>query len=559
MSVRAMQSALDKILTSGNPNVLSIRGPWGIGKTYAWKAYLEGKLRSKEVRFARYAYVSLFGVDSLDQCKFSIFQQSISTDNENLDVTPKTFRDNAKYLFNKIVKKSSGGMLSLPYLNNFEFAAKSLAFLTVRDCLICFDDIERRGKHLIMRDFLGLVSVLSEDRNCTVVLLHNDNALDKDDANEFAKLREKVIDIEIEFHQTPDACSEIAFSPSSALRDRLKEKCVQLGIQNIRVLKKIHHFADLIEESLDGLEAAVLNHALHTLCLLAWCFYTPNDESPDYDYAKRSRLNIPGLDDDEQLNVEEQRWSAILQDYGFTQVDDLDLVIADMIENGYVDENRLSAVANKRNEQVLRELGEQSYSDIWDMYHNTFADNQEEFIATLYKGFKTWVDFISTTNLHGTVRLFRGVGRNDLASDVIDYYIEQRQSEGELFNLENQPFSVDITDSELIKKFQDIHLSNSTTRTLRQVVHAIAGKNGWSPIDEQILADHSVDDYYTLFKAEAGEHLSSCVNACLQFGRLGNATERQQEIGRRSVEALIRISKESPLNALRVKKFGITA
>ena len=558
LSVMAMRSALDEILKFDKCSVVSIRGPWGVGKTHALNAYFEQKIRGKQIEFDRYSYVSLFGIDSLDKLKFSIFQQSVSIDSRVQEVTPKTFQANAKRLLDTMVKISSGSMLSLSYLKNFEFAAKSLAFLTIRDSLICLDDLERRSRNLVMRDLLGLVSILSEDRQCTVVLLHNENALDKSDTLEFNKLREKVIDIEIEFRQTPEECVEIAFPSSCAIYDKLKRLSIRLGIQNIRVLKKIKRFADMVAKILNDLEPIVLDNALHTLCLFVWCFYTPNDESPDYGYVKRSKSNMPGLDDDEHLNDEEKGWNALLLDYGFRHVDELDLGIAEVIENGYVDQKRLSRIADKINEQVLQERGQKSFSDIWDMYHNTFENNQEEFIPSLIEGFKKWVKYISPTNLHGTVRLLRGIKRDDLASEVIEYYIKQRRSEKELFDLENHPFSVDIKDSELIMRFKDLHNLNTTTRSLHQVIHTIAGKQGWSSLDEQILASHSEEDYYNFFKTEASEQLSSDVNACLQFDRLGNATERQKAIRQKTVNALVRISEESPLNKLWVKKFGIS-
>lgn len=43
-----------------------------------------------------------------------------------------------------------------------------LSFMTVREQVICIDDLERRGKNLDVVDVLGLISFLCEQRKCKV-------------------------------------------------------------------------------------------------------------------------------------------------------------------------------------------------------------------------------------------------------------------------------------------------------------------------------------------------------------------------------------------------------
>ena len=60
-----------------------------------------------------------------------------------------------------------------------------LAFLSVRRQLVCLDDLERAGSGLSTRDVLGLTSSLKEDRRCKIVLLLNDEQLEKSSRIEF--------------------------------------------------------------------------------------------------------------------------------------------------------------------------------------------------------------------------------------------------------------------------------------------------------------------------------------------------------------------------------------
>ncbi len=134
-----------------------------------------------------------------------------------------------------------------------------------------------------------------------------------------------------------------------------------------------------------------------------------------------------------------------------------------------------------------------------------------------------------------------GSARN--SSPLSEIYISARRNERNLFDLSNYSFAGDITDEQVIKRFGEVHTASTQTKSLREVVSEIAKKNGWSASDEETLANSSPDDYYKLFKSETGEHLSRYVNACLQFGRISNATERQKRIGEAATVALKRIGR----------------
>jgi hypothetical protein len=47
------------------------------------------------------------------------------------------------------------------------------------------------------------------------------------------------------------------------------------------------------------------------------------------------------------------------------------------------------------------------------------------------------------------------------------------------------------------------------------------------------------------------------LHTCLQFDGIGNATAEMREISKRAKDALLRIGKESPINARRVRTYGI--
>ena len=65
MSIALVQSAIADFLGRPDPEVLCIRGKWGVGKTYTWSKALETAHKAKQIKLARYSYVSLFGVTEL--------------------------------------------------------------------------------------------------------------------------------------------------------------------------------------------------------------------------------------------------------------------------------------------------------------------------------------------------------------------------------------------------------------------------------------------------------------------------------------------------------------
>lgn len=175
----------------------------------------------------------------------------------------------------------------------------------------------------------------------------------------------------------------------------------------------------------------------------------------------------------------------------------------------------------------------------------------------IYDSFKKNTKYISPMNLNATVRLFRDLGQEKRADELIEYYITVRKDEKELFDLDEYSFASDINDKKIIDEFNKLNDNQKEHKTIKEVLTAIAGKNSWGGDDVDVLANASSDDYYKLFKEEKGRHLGSWVNTCLKFGRFSNASEKDKMIEANVTSALLKIASESKINARRVAKFGV--
>lgn len=236
MSIEVVKSQISRFLCSDKPEVLAIKGAWGVGKTSSWNKFLQNAKNENSIALKKYSYVSLFGINSLDAFKYSIFEHVINRNMIGTEASVETFKENTTGLLEAMGRKSIGLFKGTSLLKSFTPAIESLSFLSLNSSLICIDDLERRGTNLSMKDVLGLVTQLKEQKKCKIVLLLNDK---EEGLEDYKKYREKVIDTELKFSPTAKECSEMAFNIDNPDTKRLLDFTQELDIKNIRVLKNL--------------------------------------------------------------------------------------------------------------------------------------------------------------------------------------------------------------------------------------------------------------------------------------------------------------------------------
>jgi len=75
-STELVESEIARFLSTQEPEVLCINGAWGVGKTFMWRSLLEQAIKNKTLKIGRYAYISLFGINSLEGLKHAAFENS---------------------------------------------------------------------------------------------------------------------------------------------------------------------------------------------------------------------------------------------------------------------------------------------------------------------------------------------------------------------------------------------------------------------------------------------------------------------------------------------------
>jgi hypothetical protein len=553
LSIELLRNEIMRFLSSEEPEVICITGKWGVGKTWSWKQFLKDAQNKKDgIALNRYAYASLFGINSLNDLKYTIFENTVNKDQVVNDANIETFKSVLESA--EVLGRKSAWVLNLiPGLKSSLGAAAPAFFLMVRSQIICIDDLERKGKNLDVGDVLGLISFLKDQRNCKIALLLNDGALPEDQKEDFHKYLEKVVDVSLNFDPTSEESVKIAFKENTKENGLISEHCIKLGISNIRIIRKIGRLVREIAPMLTQFDEQVFLQAVQSLTLLGWSAYAI-ETAPPVDYLKE-RNRFRGSLKKEIIPEKEGAWNALLDAYGFSAMDDFDLALLNGVKNGFFDPGEIKKIALELDARIKAKKSAESFWQAWGQYYDSFENNQEEVIITLYESFFRNVQYLNPNDLNGTVCLFKELGEYGKATNIIKYFIDNRQGDRRFFDPDRYAGIFKIDDPDVISAFKIKCESFKDDIDPTELIVRMAEERGWDNEDFIMLSELSVDDYYRIFKLKSGDELRLIISFCLQFDNISNPSPQMVEISSRAKEALKRIGQESPINARRVRKY----
>jgi hypothetical protein len=542
-----VRAQIEKFLKASDPDVICIRGPWGVGKTYLWKKTLERVAKDTQLPIEKYSYVSLFGIDSLESLKMSIYANQVELYSTAASWTRKKTKE-AKPLLELI-----------PKVGDIIKALGTFYFSTVRNQIICIDDLERRSSRLEVKDVLGLISYLKEERQCKIVLLLNDGELGDDGEDEFRRHFEKTIDIHVRFDATAEESAMIGVTTTDTLGQSIKRHCVTLGIINVRIIRKIDRAIRDLLPLLEGYDPAIVDSATRAVPLLTWT-HLRGEGAPTIEHLRtRTGLTLLNFDKDKKLSAEEARWNTTLDDHNWGSLDALDKELIAAVDLGYYDPAKIKAAADDVQAVLAVQRQDGAFEDSWSGYHDSFEPNQDELLDHMFETFKKTYKTITLGNVDGTVRLFRDLGRDVQATELLAFYISNRQEPQTFWDLDDNPFGNDIKDSAFRQAVIDKFYSYGDLEvSLAGLLEAMGGRGGWNVADADKAAALPVEDYKKLFKTERGRNLRKIINGGL-FGARSTVGDNSavgkavRKISESTIAALREIGAESALNARRVE------
>ncbi len=553
MSVSSVQFVIREFLASSKAEVLCISGNWGTGKTHNWKTIAKAQRGlTGGVALNNYAYVSLFGVNSITELKSQILQNTV-TRAQIGDVPSMETAGNVVSTVENATKKGFLGMLSGILGSRSEAVVSALGLLISKQ-IVCIDDLERKGEKLSSSDVLGYISHLKEERGCKIVILLNDEALKGADKAQFSAYLEKVVDRKLLFAPSAKESAAIAIPQSDDTAKIVRERCIQLGIDNIRVIGKIHAAVLQITPLLSAFSNETRESIAAAIVMMGWVYHQPSS-APPVDFLKSFSSRMWGRDE-EKLNKEEEAWDALLKNFGFSHLDELDMELYRGIANGYFTQETIDAHASEFHQMVLKNQAMERHRQAWHAYHYSFK-NGLEVVEGIADSFIYDAGYLSASNMNGVVSLLRELALTHKITPVIDAFISTHNDDPEAMDPTRMYLHNEVADAEVVER---LHAARQRQRQrLKQPIEDIFS-SGTDLYDQEVIAElltFVAEDYKRLLLEHDGEKLEAILRGIQAYSRIANPSEGMIEITRRYNLAMKEVAASSELNRHRVIRRGI--
>ncbi len=578
VSLKEIKDEVKCFVKSPVPEVMAIKGNWGVGKTYAWLQFL--KEFKGDITLKKYSYVSLFGLQSIEELRLAIFANTIPVrsigSNKAAEYIKKNYKDPKKVINDiKGIKGASKsyfisseflfdifGLFKQVLLGLFDLVSiiryvkalfpllESTSKFLSKEMIICLDDLERKSSRLQYREIMGLINDLKEIKKCKIVLILNDDELTHDeDKNDYKKIREKVIDVELMFEPTAKECLEIALSEKNDSNTIIKKYIEQLNINNIRIINKIKALTFKLADAADWGEydISLYEECVKSLVLFTYSFYVKDGHVPEIEFiqSKGSVFFVQSeISEDDKSKVD------YLREYEFSNFDELDAEILHLVKKGYLSQESITKILNEKNKIIGKHNKQAAIREIWDIYRNTFNMEVDRFVDIVLEKCSSHITSLSPESLNQIVMVLRDIDASQVADELLGLY-KQAFSDKQHFMIENIHFGA--VDEGLKDAFSSKLEELKEKRLFNDIIQDLLDDKEISKEDAEVLSESSVNEYISLFKSFNDSRLPRILKIFLKkelFGFVEN--DCLVKIGQKTRNALSEIGKENKLNAIKV-------
>ena len=535
MTFEYVERELQAFLDSKTPLIMAVKGKWGAGKTY-----LVTKVLQKT--HDDYAYVSLFGINTIEDLQEAIFVQLIS--NRTSKDSSKNWRDVTKGIF-----ENTGSLGKWAKTGMKVWMAQDFERTT-----IVVDDLERRGDNLRLQDVLGYCFNLKEQEKWKVIFVLNEAQLKAEDKDVLNSFREKVIDTEIELAPTVE---EIILK---GFKQKIPEAVTtlrKLNVDNIRAVQKIEMLLRKLEPKMSGFDSEIRGQIINSATVLGWYYFSRTQKTIPWEFIKsfksssfamrRGRFVLSSQKNPTEVEKEQQKredeYTALLNSCGYHDTGPLEMILIEVLEKGILSPERFGEVIASLSERVESAKARNEYSQAWEAYRSTFEDNSEEFSNMLVKCFERYVSHYSPQELGGAVTILRQLGYAQEAKKVSDIFFNCH----EIFPPSYSSTSLLLEDlppdikKEVEKRANQPLLKRKPIEVFDNILH----QSSFNPFELDILEGLDEDEWYDLFKNQlrGNPELYFYVRKIKEFRKYN--VEPYQSIFAAAKKALDKIAAES--------------
>src|SRR2546423_14187347 len=102
MSIRQVRKVVEDFISNDRSDLLLIKGEWGVGKTYFWNDIVQTASVARSIGHKHYSYVSLFGLNNLEDVRTEISASRISSESIKDSLTAREWAKDAKKILKDI-------------------------------------------------------------------------------------------------------------------------------------------------------------------------------------------------------------------------------------------------------------------------------------------------------------------------------------------------------------------------------------------------------------------------------------------------------------------------
>lgn len=386
--VNKLREKLQELFKMGDEGfVVTLNGKWGIGKTFFWKNFVEKNLNDKKT-----AYVSLFGKENLKDIEQKIIFEISSKDKFISEIKDKI--KNVKTTFGLKDDDSSFGITgSVLNIGLSLFEKKDF-----KDVIVCFDDFERMSNKLELKDIFGLISELKEQKNCKIVMIYNQDEVEKN--NDLSKYKDKIIDYELHYKPTVAESYDTISDKLKVFKNYPLKYLESKGINNIRVMQRLINALndfEFIEKELKGyadIESEIVSKIMQLSVINAQNNNFNLDELIKYSKEKFNYMFIEKTNDNSKINKDYEEILFLLDDdYILAMNGEILTNINYYIVNSIVDKSSLITIINNKKKIKSREEISEKIKNIYYKFRYDLKYSDKDYVEEMFSLFQAYKDF----------------------------------------------------------------------------------------------------------------------------------------------------------------------
>lgn len=425
---------LEDIFKNNNNGIaVAITGQWGIGKTFFWNKFINERAKREEERkylpFSitqkhpnlfnkKYAYISLFGVESLADLKTAICTK-LSSNHFN-EFSSKNIE--TPILLKKFISQFRDIKVSQYGVSASARLIESFLFAQVNNAIICFDDFERMSKKLDIEDVMGLANQLKLERNCQVILILDEDKAEGENNKKYAEYKEKLIDETIKITSVEPLIRANTQGIDEQLVNLMVKFANELGIHNFRFFQKVIKLYKNFRQQLPDTVAYSTKEIILIRILQGYFiedFGVKNGLKWE-DFSTENAVDLMDLNEDSKQGNEKLVILKKLQNLSYSFVFDHDRWLLEFRkwfdQKGQPNFQELNILANS---DLISEKNNSIKEDIrrlMDQWRNLQVD--QNYCDHLFQKSSESISFNDLKNLDFHCFLLRKFGRNDLSKQL---------------------------------------------------------------------------------------------------------------------------------------------